>query len=57
MCVPMQKRESEEEVKQVAVEEGDPAGDSGMESGSGSVQHGTIAEWKEAIRNPPPDGK
>ena len=54
VCIPLQKKESEEELKQVAMEEGDQTGDSGMESGSGSVQHGTITEWREAIQNPPP---
>ena len=55
VCIPLQKKESdEEESKEVAVEEGDQTGDSGMESGSGSVQHGTISQWREAIKKPPP---
>ncbi|CAI8020812.1 hypothetical protein GBAR_LOCUS12410 [Geodia barretti] len=29
----------------------------GMESGSGSVQHGTISQWREAIKKPPPEPK
>ena len=33
---------------------GDQTGDSGMGSGSGATKYGTIAEWKEAIQNPPP---
>jgi hypothetical protein len=56
VCIPLQKKESdEEESKEVSVEEGDQTGDSGMESGSGSVQHGTISQWREAIKNPPPE--
>jgi hypothetical protein len=56
VCIPQQKKESdEEESKEVAVEEGDQTGDSGMESGSGSVQHGTISQWREAIKKPPPE--
>ena len=52
VCVRIQKRLSEDG-QEVALEEGDP-NDSGMESGSGSVQHGTLSEMREAMQNPPP---
>jgi hypothetical protein len=50
-----QQKLREKEGLQVSVEESDQTGDSGIESGSGSVRHGTVAEWKGWIQNPPPE--
>ena len=47
MCVHPQKKLSDEE------ENDDQTGDSGMGTGSGAAQYGTVEEWKGAIKNPP----
>ena len=52
MCVCLQKKLSEEEIKEVT-EESDQTGDSGMETGSGTTEYGTVEEYKSAIKNPP----
>jgi hypothetical protein len=42
-------------VSEVTIEENDWTGDSGMGTGSGSTRYGTRDEWREALKNPPPE--
>lgn len=42
-------------VSEEAVEEQDCTGDSGMGTGSGSGQYGSLEEWKDAMQHPPPE--
>ena len=53
MSVRLQKKLSEEEEKKVVAEESDRTGESGIGTGSGTTRYGTVAEWKEAMENPP----
>lgn len=40
--------------EEVAIEEDDQTGDSGMGTGSGTGQYEALDEWKGALQNPPP---
>jgi hypothetical protein len=42
-------------VSEVTIEENDWTGDSGMGTGSGSTWYGTRDEWRDALKNPPPE--
>ena len=42
---------------EVAIEEQDCTGDSGMGTGSGSDQYGGLEEWKNAMQDPPPESE
>ena len=51
--MPLQRKLSDEE-KPVMMEENDQTGDSGMGTGSGASKYGSLEEWKQAMKNPPP---
>ena len=50
-------RPPQDNSSEVAIEEQDCTGDSGMGTGSDSDQYGGLEEWKNAMQDPPPESE